>query len=154
MAAEPADDIRFEARLRKDIPDRLACPGGARCRPDADMLRVRLGEAVYAVFHRPLAGRDRGPEHRAQDRLQRRDIAHNACSDKFIQRRHEAGVHQPVAIFQSAPSHPISKTFFASRSLIEMPYQGRTKSRTTFEKQTLRKSPQHRVSSMTGILYH
>ena len=90
----PADDERRVAGLVEDVPDGLGFSGEIRDRPHGARLRIRLGEAVDAVFIRPLAGGDARPEHRRQSRLERGEVAHHAVLHQPADMGHEPHVDQ------------------------------------------------------------
>ena len=90
MARPPADHDRLLAALVQDVPDRLDLAADVRDRADALAVGRRLAEAVDAVLERTLAGRDRGPEHRAQDRRERRVVPADALVHHPLQVGHLA----------------------------------------------------------------
>ena len=99
MARPPADDDRLLAALVEDVPDRLHLAADVRDRADALAVGRRLAEAVDAVLEGPLAGRDRGPQHRAEDRRERRVVPADTLLHHPLQVGH-------LALFEQRSDRP------------------------------------------------
>jgi hypothetical protein len=92
----PTDDDRLLSRLIQNVPDCLDFATEARDRPDAASIRRRFGEPEDSVFRRALAGRDRCPEHRAQGRIEGRDISASSFADQPGEVRHVSAGKQRI----------------------------------------------------------
>ena len=88
MRRPPADHDRALAALLKHVPDGLRASRDVGDRADALAVRSGFGKAVDAVLEGPLAGRDRGPEHRTQRRVQGRVVPVNTVFHEPLEVRH------------------------------------------------------------------
>ena len=89
MTGPPADDVTAQTRLGENIPKRFAFARSAGVGPRAAVYRVRLDEAVDAVLVGEFSGSDGIPEHRRENRLKRREIAHHPAVDQALEARHQ-----------------------------------------------------------------
>ena len=94
MRGPPSDDVGALATLVEDVPDRLGPSSKIGYRSDGAGARIRLGESVDAMLVRALARGDRRPEHRRENRLERRKVAHDAVAHQPSEVRHLAGIEQ------------------------------------------------------------
>ncbi len=89
VARPPGHHVAAPAeRLLKNVPERLGAPRSGGEGAGAAVPRIALREAVNAVLVRQLAGRDGGPEHRRDDRMQGGEISHHAAVDQALEHGH------------------------------------------------------------------
>ena len=94
MTRPPTNDVTLQTALGENIPKRFAFARSAAAGARATVDRVRLDEAVDAVLIGKFAGRDRIPEHRRKNWLERREIAHHAAIDEGVEGRHQTFLDQ------------------------------------------------------------
>src|SRR4051795_13072712 len=63
VTTEPRDTVRPKPGLSEDIPDRFALAARARHWPYAAAIRQRFHKTTNTMLIRPLARRDRIPQH-------------------------------------------------------------------------------------------
>ena len=96
MRRVPADDVRRETVLRKDVPERLRLSRRGRRHAEAAAIRLRLDEIENAVLVRGLARSDRRPQEGREFRLQRAKIGTRTRLNQPAQHGHLARGEEAV----------------------------------------------------------
>jgi hypothetical protein len=120
VGGPPAHQIGFQTVLLQDVPDRLGFTAQVGDRPHPAAAGIGLAEPMDPMLMGPLAGGDRGPQHRREHRIEGGKVAHHSRSGQPLEVRHLARIQQrpddlPVGSIPAEQKHFVGHGFSAQR---------------------------------------